>query len=312
METPDLQLIIDNTLYGYHDIKELLLSHADTEIEFPATSAESLKTSYIAAYGDPNLPDAVWSKLSNLFEINAGVARMKKYKNKKYSDIIYFPRQKNSTPSRTDIIKFQLAGGDPTLLEALDNESEDVITAGAAHLEEEVINGIESFFENYDSKSSLMRSKVESVNRWKNINSYDEFLQIPLLKEGKDFMNKFLDIEETIAAGGDVAVEDLEDLMPEYMKGGLIPGDELTLLDAVDPKFKKSSYILSEGISDLAKDLINRSFLASFSIVRISTLADLKSILSKINYVVKLMNKKSDRLVEAGAIKDEKKKHTTH
>lgn len=305
MEKPDLKLLLDNSLHNYEVIKQLLLSNKDKNPEFPAPNADSIKEAYIAAYGNADLPESAWGQLSNLFEVEAGKAKQRKYKDRTYSDIIYFPRKKSIIPSRADIIKFQLSGGDPTLFEALGKESEDNLIAGAANLEEDVINSIESFFENYDSKSSLMRSKVEAVNRWKNINSYDEFLQIPLLKEGKDFMNKFLDIEETIAAGGSVPVEDLEDLIPDYMIDGLKAGEGLSLLDAVDPRYKAQSYIISEGISDTAKDLINRAFLASFSVVRISTLADLKNILNRINLLVKQITKKSETLIEGG----EKKKH---
>jgi hypothetical protein len=220
----------------------------------------------------------------------------------------YYPKSQIAKPTRSDIIKYEICGGDSELFGKLENINIDInnIVGGSSLLEEDIVSSIESFFESYDSKNALMKSKVADVNKWKNITSYDEFLQIPLLKEGKDFMNKFLNIQDTISAGGDVSVEDLENLIPEYMIAGssilggrTVKGDSLTLLNIVDPEYKPSSYVYPANISDLAKDMINRAFLYTLENIRRTTLYDLKAVLNSINRVVKILTKPSfNRIVE--------------
>lgn len=317
METPDLKLMIDNSIYGYSDIKSLLtnLYNNNEDLSFVSGSLENSQAEFESKFGRTNLTADNWKRFMNLYSIEGGkVASPKKYKNKRYMDIIYFPTVKSSVPNRSDIIRFELAAGDATLFKALSNTSDESIQelfAGSL-LEEDTVNNIESFFELYDNKSVLMKSKVADVNKWKNIESYDEFLQVPLLKEGKDFMNKFLNLEDRIEAGDSIEVEELENLIPSYMlDGGKVMGN-LSLLDAVDPEYSDSSYILGEGASEITKELINRAFVTAFSVIRMTTLTDLKSTLAKINLLVRQIKKKSDILVDGGAASaaSNKKKYT--
>lgn len=305
MPSPDLKLMIDNSLFSYEEVKSLLSGLMDNNMEegFEITSEDQpIKSAITNMYAGKqlNMTDADWEKFSNLYEIEGGKGTLKRYKGKRYSDLIYFPVKQSTVPNKSDIIRYKIAAGDPHVFEALKAESdEDILSAGGSLLEDETVNSIESFFELYDSKSSLMKSKVADISKWKNISNYDEFLQVPLLKEGKDFMSKFLDIQDTIEAGGEVDPEDLEGLIPSYMKGGLATAGKLSLLDAVDPNYSDSSYILGEGITDVAKELINRSFLHCFAIVRSTTLSDLKSVLSRLELLVKQINRRSDKLVRS-------------
>lgn len=305
MSRPDIKLMLDNTLYEYDKVKVLYdrLKNMDRHDNIPAQP--SLRDTVKNYFGDSDLSSTGWDRFEDLYTIEGGVAKLKSYKNKSYADIIYNPVKKSTLHTKADLYRYKMSAGSEMLFDTLKNVTDDSIleiAAGSpAILEDEMVRGMETFFEQYDSKSSLMKAKVSEVNRWKDVNSYEEFLQVPILNEGKDFMAKFLDIENTLVCGGDVSLEDLEDLIPDYMKDGLTDRIEggLRLVHAVDPDYKgESDYILSEHVSEYARALIDRAFLHCFSLIRATTLTDLKNIISRLQLVVKQMNNRSKKIVD--------------
>lgn len=321
MNRLDLELIIDNSIKGFGRISTQLTAGDNLsnmkrrELSTTQKEPKSLNESYTERdlfnetyETDITLSDKDWSQLLNLFDINAGMFGStivsKKYNDVPYYEMIYNPRKYNNIPSREDIELFNIVGGNVDLfkhLSPLVETNPDIIIAGSSHMKEDDINNIESFFEIYDSKNSLLTGKVEEISRWKDISTYDEFLQQPLLKEGKDFMNKFLDIQTRVEAGEIIPREEIETLVPMYMKDGeslLVTGGlNLDLANAVDPEYSLSSYLLSNDTSDMAKDLIHAAFMRTFFNLRVGTLGDLKRMINNIGDVVKQINRTTKKII---------------
>lgn len=314
----------------------------------------SIESQFNKAYqADVKLSERDWNLLLDLFEdenmndieselnknessTSAGVVhkgqhskrrrfRPKHYAGKSYAQLIYFPKQSPSLPpTKDDIILCKLAAGDPELFKGLkeqniqNNNFTTEILAGGFDIKEDEISNIEAFFEAYENNNMLLKDKLENVNRWKNIENYDELLQQPFLKDGKDFMNKFLDIKERIEAGQVVEADEVEGLVPEYMLDGekllemgnelfyggkveageIVGGKEFTLVTAVDPNYSPSGYLLSRDTSDLAKALMNEAFLRCYTVLRSTVLADLKAYIRSIGETIKRINRLEKRLVE--------------
>lgn len=308
-ETPNLKLMLDSALFNFNEGKiicDKLMKQSNETSEIivnssnPGTALKSMFSDMASCDKLTNLSDADWERLGEMYEISEEVRagkrvnrmKFKKYQNKPYAEMIYFPKNKSSTFNKNNIMRWEMCGGEQRLFDAI-SDIPDSVVAGSVGIEDELINSMESFFENYNSESDESIIKAENISKWKNISSYDEFLQVPLLKEGHSFMNKFLNIEEQIKAGEVVPVSELEDLIPNYMRGG-----NLTLMEMVDPTYSREAYVLSKNVSDLTIDMINRAFINSFAAVRGSTLADVKSILLRLEQVVKMITKKSNTLVD--------------
>jgi hypothetical protein len=328
MKTLDLELLIDNSIKGFDAISRQLLGgdnitkmkdrdeiylsdnslmNEDDDYSNSSISPELFNDSYNT---NIQLSEKDWSQLINLFEIKSGSSDIiipKVYNNVPYYEMIYNPGKYNNIPSRSDIELFNVVGGNIDLFNSISSTSPETtnIIAGSSNMKEDDINNIESFFEIYDSNSSLLTGKVEDINRWKDINNYDEFLQRPLLKEGKEFMSKFLDIQTRIYGGEIIPRQEIETLIPSYMKQGeflmsshgevsdieVLGGRSLDLTNAVDPSYSESSYLLSNSTPEITKDLLHAAFMRTFMNLRTGTLGDLKKMIANIREVVNQINK---------------------